>query len=124
MPTYDFSGQTAFVTGAGSGMGFATARAFAESGAAVALADLAGEALDAAEHELRDAGHRVLAVSCDVSDEDQVTTAVRRTVETFGGLDLAYNNAGIQSRPPTPPTRPPRSSTGSTASTCAASGRA
>jgi NAD(P)-dependent dehydrogenase (short-subunit alcohol dehydrogenase family) len=97
MPTYDFSGQTAFVTGAGSGMGFATARAFAESGAAVALADLAGEALDAAEHELRDAGHRVLAVSCDVSDEDQVTTAVRRTVETFGGLDLAYNNAGIQS---------------------------
>ncbi|WP_433038057.1 SDR family NAD(P)-dependent oxidoreductase [Actinomycetospora sp. CA-053990] len=97
MPTYDFSGQTAFVTGAGSGMGFATARAFAESGAAVALADLAGEALDAAEHELRDAGHRVLAVPCDVSDEDQVTTAVRRTVETFGGLDLAYNNAGIQS---------------------------
>ncbi|WP_328308030.1 SDR family NAD(P)-dependent oxidoreductase [Actinomycetospora sp. NBC_00405] len=97
MPTYDFSGQTAFVTGAGSGMGLATARAFAESGAAVALADLAGEALDAAEHELRDAGHRVLALSCDVADEDQVATAVRRTVETFGGLDLAYNNAGIQS---------------------------
>ena len=96
-PTYDFSGQTAFVTGAGSGMGLATARAFAEAGAAVALADLDGDALDAAEHELRDAGRRVLAVSCDVSDEDQVATAVRRTVETFGSLDLAYNNAGIQS---------------------------
>jgi NAD(P)-dependent dehydrogenase (short-subunit alcohol dehydrogenase family) len=78
-------------------MGLATARAFARSGAAVTLADLAGDALDAAEHELRDAGHRVLAVSCDVTDEDQVATAVRRTVETFGSLDLAYNNAGIQS---------------------------
>jgi NAD(P)-dependent dehydrogenase (short-subunit alcohol dehydrogenase family) len=97
MPTYDFSGQTAFVTGAGSGMGLATARAFARSGAAVTLADLPGDAIDAAEHELRDAGHRVLAVSCDVADEDQVATAVRRTVETFGSLDLAYNNAGIQS---------------------------
>lgn len=96
-PTYDFTGQTAFVTGAGSGMGLATARAFAVSGAAVTLADLPGEALDAAESELRDAGHRVLAVACDVSDEDQVADAVAATVEAFGSLDLAYNNAGVQS---------------------------
>ena len=96
-PTYDFAGQVAFVTGAGSGMGLATARAFAEAGAAVTLADLPGEALGTAEQELRDAGHRVLAVGCDVTDEDQVAAAVTSTVESFGGLDMAYNNAGVQS---------------------------
>jgi NAD(P)-dependent dehydrogenase (short-subunit alcohol dehydrogenase family) len=94
-PTYDFTGQVAFVTGAGSGMGLATARAFADAGAAVTLAD-AG-ALAAAERELAAAGHRVLAVQCDVADEEQVAAAVAATVETFGSLDLAYNNAGIQS---------------------------
>jgi NAD(P)-dependent dehydrogenase (short-subunit alcohol dehydrogenase family) len=96
-PTYDFSGQVAFVTGASSGMGLATARAFAEAGAAVTLADVDPDALAAAEKELTDAGHRVLAVRCDVSDEDQVAHAVTRTVDTFGRLDMAYNNAGIQS---------------------------
>ncbi|MEJ2867823.1 glucose 1-dehydrogenase [Actinomycetospora sp. OC33-EN08] len=96
-PTYDFTGQTAFVTGASSGMGIATARAFAQAGAAVTLADVNPDALDAAEKELRDAGHRVLAVRCDVADEDQVAAAVTATVDAFGSLDLAYNNAGIQS---------------------------
>jgi NAD(P)-dependent dehydrogenase (short-subunit alcohol dehydrogenase family) len=96
-PVYDFSGQVAFVTGASSGMGLATARAFAEAGAAVTLADVRDDALRTAEHELADAGHRVWAVRCDVSDEQQVAAAVARTVETFGSLDLAYNNAGIQS---------------------------
>jgi NAD(P)-dependent dehydrogenase (short-subunit alcohol dehydrogenase family) len=96
-PTYDFAGQVAFVTGASSGMGLATARAFAEAGAAVALADVGRDALAAAEKELSDGGHRVLAVQCDVGDEDQVARAVAATVDTFGSLDLAYNNAGIQS---------------------------
>jgi NAD(P)-dependent dehydrogenase (short-subunit alcohol dehydrogenase family) len=96
-PVYDFSGHVAFVTGASSGMGLATARAFAEAGAAVTLADISDDALRTAERELVDAGHRVLAVRCDVSDEDQVAAAVARTVETFGSLNLAYNNAGIQS---------------------------
>jgi NAD(P)-dependent dehydrogenase (short-subunit alcohol dehydrogenase family) len=63
----------------------------------VTLADVRDDALRTAEHELADAGHRVLAVRCDVSDEQQVAAAVARTVETFGSLDLAYNNAGIQS---------------------------
>ena len=88
-PTYDFTGQTALVTGAASGMGLATARAFAEAGAAVTVADLGGEALESAEAHLREAGHRVLAVPCDVAEEDQVATAVARTVETFGSLDVA-----------------------------------
>jgi NAD(P)-dependent dehydrogenase (short-subunit alcohol dehydrogenase family) len=96
-PSYDFTGRVAFVTGASSGMGLATARAFAEAGAAVTLADLNTDALAAAETELREAGHRVLGVRCDVADEAQVAAAVATTVETFGSLDMAYNNAGIQS---------------------------
>ncbi|EFL28994.1 short-chain dehydrogenase/reductase family oxidoreductase [Streptomyces himastatinicus ATCC 53653] len=98
-PTYDFSGQVALVTGAGSGMGLATARAFAEAGAAIALTDIDEAALNAAARELTDEGHRVLALPCDVSDEGQVAAAVDRTVETFGRLDMAYNNAGIQIPP-------------------------
>ena len=95
-PTYNFTGQVAFVTGAGSGMGRATARAFAESGAAVTLADVDDDALNTAATELRDTGHQVLTVHCDVSDETKVAAAVTSTVETFGRLDFAYNNAGIQ----------------------------
>jgi NAD(P)-dependent dehydrogenase (short-subunit alcohol dehydrogenase family) len=95
-PTYDFTGQVAFVTGASSGMGLATARAFAEAGAAVTLVDV--DALAAAERELAAAGHRVLAVHCDVADEEQVAAAVATTVETFGSLDLAYNTPASNRR--------------------------
>jgi NAD(P)-dependent dehydrogenase (short-subunit alcohol dehydrogenase family) len=98
-PAYDFTGQVAFVTGASSGMGLATARAFAEAGAAVALADIDEAAVNKAAQQLSDAGHQVLALVCDVSDEDQVAAADDRTVETFGRLDMAYNNAGIQIPP-------------------------
>src|SRR2546421_371401 len=70
---------------------------FTDDGAAVTLADVNDEALRAAGRQLRDAGHRVLATRCDVADEDQVADAIAKTVETFGRLDLAYNNAGIQS---------------------------
>ncbi|MEV6591657.1 SDR family NAD(P)-dependent oxidoreductase [Streptomyces acidicola] len=98
-PTYDFTGQVAFVTGAGSGMGLAAARAFAASGAAVTLADINEDAVNAAAKHLADDGHQVLALVCDVSDEDQVAAAVDRTVETFGRLDMAYNNAGVQVPP-------------------------
>ncbi|MGW4224215.1 glucose 1-dehydrogenase [Streptomyces bauhiniae] len=98
-PTYDFSGQVAFLTGAGSGMGLATARAFAASGAAVALADVDEAALAQAAGELTGEGRQFLTLSCDVTDEEQVAAAVGRTVETFGRLDMAYNNAGIQVPP-------------------------
>lgn len=67
-PTYDFTGQVAFVTGASSGMGLTTARAFAASGAAVALADIDETAVNAAAQDLTDAGHQALALVCDVSE--------------------------------------------------------
>jgi NAD(P)-dependent dehydrogenase (short-subunit alcohol dehydrogenase family) len=98
-PTYDFTSQVAFVTGASSGMGLATARAFAEAGAAVGLADIDESALSTAVKQLADEGHRALALTCDVTDESQVAAAVDRTVDTFGRLDMAYNNAGIQIPP-------------------------
>ncbi|MFC5745430.1 glucose 1-dehydrogenase [Actinomadura rugatobispora] len=95
-PAYDFTGQVALVTGASSGMGLATARAFAQAGAAVVLADINEPALREAAGELESAGHRALAVACDVTDEDQVAALVDQAVAAFGRLDMAFNNAGIQ----------------------------
>ncbi|WP_037862994.1 glucose 1-dehydrogenase [Streptomyces sp. NRRL S-340] len=98
-PTYDFTGQVALVTGAASGMGLATARAFAHVGAAVVLADLDRPAAEAAAKSLTDDGRQALGVGCDVADEDQARAMVERTVQTFGRLDMAFNNAGIQVPP-------------------------
>ncbi|MGA8172841.1 MAG: glucose 1-dehydrogenase [Methylocystis sp.] len=94
-PTFDFKGQVAIVTGASSGMGLATARAFAEAGAAVVLADRNEAALRAATEGLTATGHRAIGVTCDVADEAQAAAAVECAVQTFGRLDMAYNNAGI-----------------------------
>lgn len=99
MVSYDFSGKVAFVTGASAGMGAATAWAFAEAGAAVAVVDLNGEAAERFAAELSAAGHRAMAVPCDVSDEAQVENAVARMVEAFDRLDMAFNNAGIMLPP-------------------------
>jgi NAD(P)-dependent dehydrogenase (short-subunit alcohol dehydrogenase family) len=68
-PTYDFTGQVALVTGGSSGMGLATAHAFAEAGAAVVIADINQTTLGTATEQLTAAGHRVLGVRCDVVEE-------------------------------------------------------
>src|SRR6266481_2985427 len=95
--TASFENKVALVTGAGSGMGLATANAFAEAGAAVVLADNREEAAQGAAKSLLAAGHRALAVHCDVADEEQVAAMVEQTVASFGRIDAAFNNAGVQS---------------------------
>src|SRR5438445_9307737 len=93
---FSFKDKVALVTGAASGLGLATAKAFAESGASVVLADWNENAVRAAAEDLASKGHKTLAVRCDVSDDAQVEAMVRQTVAAFGRLDAAYNNAGVQ----------------------------
>ncbi|WIX31201.1 SDR family oxidoreductase [Salinicola sp. JS01] len=93
----DFTHKVALVTGAAMGMGFATARAFAEEGARVVLSDISQQALDEAVETLRQEGHEVASILCDVAQEDQVANLVEQTVATYGRLDAAFNNAGVQS---------------------------
>ena len=92
-----FENKVALVTGAASGMGLATARAFAEAGAAVALVDVQENAVRSAAEELISAGHKAIAVRCNVADEAEVAAMVEQTVSVFGRLDAAFNNAGVQS---------------------------
>ncbi len=76
-------------------MGLATARAFAASGASIVLAGVNLEAVQAAADEITFKGGKAMAVECDVSDEQQVKVMIEKTVATFEKLDVAYNNAGI-----------------------------
>jgi NAD(P)-dependent dehydrogenase (short-subunit alcohol dehydrogenase family) len=94
-----FDNKVTLVTGAASGLGLATAKAFAESGAAVVLADWNEEAVRSAAANLAAQGHKTLAIRCDVSDDDQVEAMVEQTVAALGRLDAAYNNAGVQNIP-------------------------
>lgn len=94
--SFSFENQVALVTGAASGIGLATAKAFAQAGASVTLADLNGDAARAAARELVDAGYPSIGIQCDVGDTDQIQAMIKETVATFGRLDAAFNNAGIQ----------------------------
>src|SRR4051794_26317639 len=94
-----FTGKVALVTGAASGIGRATALAFAAEGARVAILDRTAVALRETEAAVKDAGGEVLAIACDVSAPGQVEAAVAQVVERFGRLDVAFNNAGVENKP-------------------------
>ena len=95
-PTLD--GQVALVTGAGSGIGKSAAMALASAGAHVVLADIDGSACEKTAAELDGNAGRVLAVPCDVRKRADIASLVSLTVDTFGQLDCAFNNAGVAGR--------------------------
>jgi NAD(P)-dependent dehydrogenase (short-subunit alcohol dehydrogenase family) len=90
-----FEDKVALVTGGASGIGLATARAFAEAGAAVAIPDINEDAARAASDKLVTAGHKAIGIRSAVENEADAAAMVAQTVSTFGRLDAAFNNAGI-----------------------------
>jgi NAD(P)-dependent dehydrogenase (short-subunit alcohol dehydrogenase family) len=97
-----FAGKVAFVTGAGGGIGRAAALAFAREGANVVVADVSEKQNQETAHLIEQQGGRALAVGCDVTKADDVKLALDKTAQTFGRLDFAFNNAGIEPKKPAP----------------------
>lgn len=91
----NFTNQVAFITGAGSGIGKATALAFARAGAKVVVAEINEANGRETVNQMVQAGSEALFVRCDVADPTQIGEAIRQTVATYGRLDIAVNNAGI-----------------------------
>ena len=89
------AGKVAIVTGAGSGMGRATAALFADEGAKLAVLDVDQAALDLVEREIAGAGYPVRGWALDVADAEAISRVVPAIAEHFGGIDILVNNAGI-----------------------------
>jgi NAD(P)-dependent dehydrogenase (short-subunit alcohol dehydrogenase family) len=92
----NFSGKVAIVTGGAQGMGRATAIEFARQGAAVAIADIDRAAGQSAVEEIEQLGQRAIFVAADLGTADDCRRVVRETVEQLGGIDVLFNNVGIQ----------------------------
>ena len=91
-----FAGKVAFVTGGGTGIGRAAALAFAREGANVVVADVSEEGNQETARMIEDAGTQALALRCDVARAEEVKAALDKTVNGFGRLDFAFNNAGVE----------------------------
>jgi NADP-dependent 3-hydroxy acid dehydrogenase YdfG len=95
MENNGLAGRVAAITGASSGIGEATALAFAEAGAAVSLAARRSDRIESLAKRISDDGGRAIAIETDVADEDQAVAFVRETKEQLGRLDILVNNAGV-----------------------------
>src|SRR5919112_6407816 len=91
-----YAGKVAFVTGAGGGIGRATALAFAREGARVVVSDISEQSVRETARRIEELGGGALAVACDVTRSEDVKAALDQTIETFGRLDVAFNNAGVE----------------------------
>ncbi|MEH2295535.1 SDR family oxidoreductase [Nostoc sp.] len=98
----NYTGKVAFVTGAANGIGRATALAFTREGANVVVADISEQGNQETAQMIEELGGRAIAVRCDVTQTEDVKAALAKTIEAFGRLDFAFNNAGIEPRKPAP----------------------
>jgi NAD(P)-dependent dehydrogenase (short-subunit alcohol dehydrogenase family) len=96
---FDFEDTVAFVSGAAGGIGRATALAFAREGADVVVADIDEEGNQETADLIKETGSRVLAVTCDLRESEDVQAALDAAIEEFGRLDYACNNAGVEQGP-------------------------
>src|SRR5436853_27527 len=97
-----FTGKVAFVTGAAGGIGRAVALAFAREGAGVAVADVSEQGNQETARMIKERGGRALAVRCDVTRLEDVKAALDKTIEAFGRLHFAFNNAGVEPKKTAP----------------------
>jgi 7-alpha-hydroxysteroid dehydrogenase len=94
LDAFSLQGKVAIVTGSGRGIGKGIALAFAEAGADIVCVGRTRSAIEATAAEARGAGHKSLAIACDITDSQQVESMVARTIQEFGHIDILVNNAG------------------------------